>query len=47
LNSDEKLLKGLHTEIQKLIKDMRSGKKVLPDEALKVIESSPEVSVEE
>jgi hypothetical protein len=32
----------LHTDIQKLIKDMRSGKKVLPDEALDALETSSE-----
>jgi recombination protein RecA len=36
LNSDDKLMKSLHAEIQKMIKDMRSGKKVLADDALKV-----------
>lgn len=39
LHSDDKLMKSLHAEIQKMIKDMRSGKKVLADDALKV---SPE-----
>ncbi len=31
LRKDDKLLKGLHSDIQKSIKDMRSGKKVLED----------------
>ncbi len=37
LNSDDKLMKSIHTDIQKLIKDMRSGKKVLADDALAVV----------
>jgi len=42
LNSDDKLLKSLHTDIQKMIKDMRSGKKVLADDALSAIDEQPE-----
>lgn len=38
LHSDDKLLSSLNTEIQKLIKDMRAGKKVLADEALAALE---------
>jgi hypothetical protein len=37
LNADDKLMKSIHTDIQKMIKDMRSGKKVLPDDALTVV----------
>jgi recombination protein RecA len=37
LNGDDKLMKSLHVEIQKMIKDMRSGKKVLADDVLKVV----------
>ncbi len=42
LNTDDKLMKSLHTDIQKMIKDMRSGKKVLADDALAAIETTPE-----
>jgi len=34
LNEDKKLLENLEKDIQKNIKDMRSGKKVLDDEVL-------------
>jgi hypothetical protein len=42
LNSDDKLLKSLHADIQKMIKDMRSGKKVLGDDALAALEVAPD-----
>jgi hypothetical protein len=42
LNGDDKLMKSLHTDIQKMIKDMRSGKKVLADDALSAIDAQPE-----
>ena len=42
LNNDDKLMKSIHTDIQKMIKDMRSGKKVLADDALAAIETTPE-----
>lgn len=38
LRKDDKLLKGLHTDIQKAIKDMRSGKKVLDDKEIAALE---------
>ncbi len=42
LNSDEKLYNSLNTDIQNKIKELRSGKKVLPEEALEEIEMEEE-----
>lgn len=40
-------MKSLHTDIQKMIKDMRSGKKVLADDALVVAADSREDVIED
>jgi hypothetical protein len=40
LQSDPVLVKSLNTDIQKLIKDMRAGKKVLEDDALAAVPAS-------
>lgn len=42
LKKDDKLLKGLHSDIQKSIKDMRSGKDILENKVVTVIEDDSE-----
>ena len=47
LDSEEKIRSNLEKEIQAKIKDMRMGKKVLDDEALKSMEAIIEDEISE